>query len=319
MDLNLFRRLKHRNRNAGRNGEKETPSSGTWSIGIYTGTSPFDLAPAENAANPVLTARDVTDVPAEFVADPFMVHRDGTWYMFFEVLNSQKNLGDIALATSTDGFRWNYGKVVLSERFSLSYPYVFKWEDNYYMVPECNQIKGVRLYRAIDFPEKWVVAGTLLRGQRYSDSSLFRYDGLWWMFTATRSRPRNNGRLRLYYAGRLEGPWTEHPASPVVKNNPKTARPGGRVVVVGGSIVRYAQDDYPVYGRQVRAFRVTELSLASYREEPLGSAPVIAGSGSGWNAGRMHTVDPHRLGPDSWIAAVDGFGEPHMERTTHEP
>ena len=36
--------------------------------------------------NPVLTAGDVTDVPdANFVADPFLFHERGTWYMFFEV------------------------------------------------------------------------------------------------------------------------------------------------------------------------------------------------------------------------------------------
>jgi hypothetical protein len=309
MDLNFFRKLKRRNRDSAGNTEENPTSSGTWSIGIYAGTSPLDLRQAEDASNPVLAAQDVLDVPAEFVADPFMVHVGGTWYMFFEVLNSQKNLGDIGLATSTDGFRWRYEKIVLSERFSLSYPYVFKWDGDYYLIPESNQIKEVRLYRAVDFPSKWALAGTLLGGQRYSDSSVFQYHGRWWMFTATRSRPHNNGRLRLYYADTPAGPWTEHPGSPVVKNNPKIARPGGRVVIAGDEIVRYAQDDYPVYGKQVWAFRITVLTDSHYKEEPHGNCPVIAASGAGWNAGRMHTIDPHQVGPNNWIASVDGFGE----------
>jgi hypothetical protein len=37
-----------------------------WAIGIYTGESPFELSPARKAANPVLTADDVSDVPARF-------------------------------------------------------------------------------------------------------------------------------------------------------------------------------------------------------------------------------------------------------------
>lgn len=307
MNLNFLRKRKHRDGGAGRSDEGPE-SSGTWSIGIYTGTSPLDLGPAREAGNPVLTARDVTDVPAGFVADPFMVFDGGTWYMFFEVLNSRKNLGDIGFATSPDGLLWRYGKIVLSERFSLSYPYVFKWKDDYYMIPESNQIKEVRLYRAVSFPEKWAVDRTLLRGQRYSDSSVFRHEDRWWMFTATRSRPRNNGRLRLYCADRLEGAWTEHPGSPVVDNNPRIARPGGRVVAAGDELIRYAQDDYPVYGKQVWAFRITELTRSRYMETPH-DRPVVSGSGEGWNAARMHTVDPHRTESGRWMASVDGFGK----------
>lgn len=317
MNLNFFRKLKHRNSEGTGETKKDSLSPGTWSIGIYEGKSPLHLSPSERADNPVLTCRDVTDVPAEFVADPFMIHGEGKWYMFFEVLNSQENKGDIGLAASTDGFHWRYEKIVLSEPFSLSYPYVFEWNSDYYLIPESNQVKEVRLYRASDFPLKWNFAGTLLRGQRYSDSSVFRHGDRWWMFTATRSRPLNNGRLRLYHAGNPLGPWKEHPESPIVKNNPKIARPGGRVLATEDGIVRFAQDDYPVYGKQVWAFGITELTASRYREEPLGNRPAICATGKGWNAGRMHTVDAHQVGPQSWLAAVDGFGEAEGDKGSH--
>jgi hypothetical protein len=97
-----------------------------WSIGIYLGKSHVDLAPPETISNPVLTAKDITDVPADFVADPFMLHENGTWYMFFEVMNARDRKGDIGLATSVDGLKWTYQQIVLSESFHLSYPYVFK-------------------------------------------------------------------------------------------------------------------------------------------------------------------------------------------------
>jgi len=54
-----------------------------WSIGIYAGPSPLDLASPEEIVNPVLTRENFSDIGAEFVADPFMVNRDGIWYMFF--------------------------------------------------------------------------------------------------------------------------------------------------------------------------------------------------------------------------------------------
>src|SRR5690242_233585 len=92
-----------------------------WSIGIYTGAGPLALGPAANAANPVMTARQVTDVPARFVADPFMVRAGKTWHMFFEVFRADTHRGDIGLATSADGFTWTYRQVVLHEPFHLSY------------------------------------------------------------------------------------------------------------------------------------------------------------------------------------------------------
>ncbi|WP_026734474.1 hypothetical protein [Fischerella sp. PCC 9605] len=46
-----------------------------WSIGIYIGKSLFDLYSPDQQKNPFLTRRDVSDVRAGFVADPFMLNR----------------------------------------------------------------------------------------------------------------------------------------------------------------------------------------------------------------------------------------------------
>jgi hypothetical protein len=107
-----------------------------WSIGIYAGNSPFDLSTPDNLKNPVITARDITDVTADFVADPFMIRENNKWHMFFEVMTRK---GEIGLAQSSDGLHWDYRQIVLREPFHLSYPYVFKWNDDYYMIPEANQ------------------------------------------------------------------------------------------------------------------------------------------------------------------------------------
>ena len=184
-----------------------------WSIGIYMGESPFDFVSPGNITNPVLTAKEVTDVPADFVADPFMIKENSTWYMFFEVMNSQTHQGDIGLAISSDELNWTYKQIVLDELFHLSYPYVFKWKNEYYMIPESHQVNSVRLYKAVDFPKKWSFVRTLLYGD-YVDSSIFRHDGRWWIFTES-SRGDNN-TLRLYYADDLTEPWIEHPKSPII-------------------------------------------------------------------------------------------------------
>ena len=66
-----------------------------WSIGIYEGESPLDLHPRGGVSYPVLSAEAVTDVPAAFVADPFLVRENGTWHLFFELWNRATGRGEI--------------------------------------------------------------------------------------------------------------------------------------------------------------------------------------------------------------------------------
>ena len=276
-----------------------------WSIGIYTGDSPFQLRAPSHKPNPVMTAADVTDIAAEFVADPFMLHHDRRWYMFFEVLDRELQLGVIALATSDDGFAWSYEQVVIEEPFHLSYPYVFEWQGEHYMIPETLGASAVCLYKADDFPTRWSLRHRLIEGA-HADPSVVRFDDLWWLFSCT--QPYGHDILRLYFARDLEGPWKEHPRSPIVTNDKSRARPAGRILEVGGEVIRFAQDCVPDYGTCVRAFVIKELTRETYVEVEHPNSPVLSGSGEGWNAMGMHHVDAHRQydGNRGWIACVDG-------------
>jgi hypothetical protein len=277
-----------------------------FSIGIYMGRSPFEFVPHEHVENPVLTGNHVSDVQASFVADPFMLHVSQTWYMFFEVMNRQTRKGEIGLATSADSLKWKYQHIVLAEPFHLSYPYVFQWMHNYYMIPESYQAGVVRLYKAVDFPDRWLLLGTLLSGSSFLDTSVFRHHDKWWLYTET-SPDHFAGTLRLYYADDLLGPWHEHPQSPVIGENIYIARPAGRVVMVDERLFRFAQNCWPEYGSQVRMFEITELTTINYEEREVGDVPLLTGSGTGWNASGMHHIDPHPIDDGQWVACVDGF------------
>ena len=274
-----------------------------WSIGIYTGESPLHLRPAADVANPILTRENVHDVPAGFVADPFMMQRAGVWYMFFEVLNQATGRGEIGLATSSDGSSWTYQQIVLAEPFHLSYPYVFEWQGECYMLPETLAAQAVRLYRAETFPTRWSCVGSLIEGS-CADPSICQRDDKWWMFACT--TPYQHDTLRLYFADELFGPWREHPANPIVSGNKHNARPAGRVLTFEGKIIRFSQDCVPVYGTQVRAFEIQKLTTGSYVEEEVRCSPVLTASGIGWNAAGMHHLDAHHCEDGSWIACVDG-------------
>jgi len=282
------------------------PQYDVWSIGMYGGDSLLQLRSHPRVANPVLSRDDVNDAAASFVADPFMIHEGGRWFMFFEVLNWRTNKGEIGLATSDDGLDWRYEQIVLAEQFHLSYPYVFKHESNYFMIPEARQSRSVRLYRAAKFPNQWTLEATLLDDVDFVDASVFRHDGRWWMFVGDNTGAGHD-TLRLFAAESLTTTWNEHPASPLVQGNPQIARPGGRVLVVGQQIIRFAQNCQTEYGLDVRAFELMHLSTSEYRERPLASAPLLAAGNETWNAGGMHHIDAHPLADGTWLACVDGW------------
>lgn len=273
-----------------------------WSISIYSGNSPFDLKSAQSG--PVLTRDSVTDIPAEFVADPFMLQRDGTWHMFFEVMNNETMKGDIGLATSADGLSWTYEQIVLNEPFHLSYPYVFEWQNDYYMIPETLGAGAVWLYKADPFPARWSRIARLIEGQ-FADPSIVRFHDLWWMFVC--STPYQHDTLRLFFAAELTGPWTEHPKSPMIRSDKCRARPAGRLVQMNYKLIRFAQDCVPQYGTSVRAFEITQLTQHDYVEVESNRSPILTASASGWNAFGMHHVDPHKLSNGKWLACVDGL------------
>jgi hypothetical protein len=277
-----------------------------WTIGIYTARDPLSFDGRQRWWNPIFSAEDVTDVPAKFVADPFLIREGATWYLFFEVYNRATEQGDLAVATSQNTWQWHYQKVILDEPFHLSYPYVFQWDGDYYMIPESYEAGGIRLYKADEFPTRWSLVTTLVEGADYVDNSIIHYNGQWWLFASVTT----NDELNLFMADHLTGPYVEHPQSPIVVSDLHKARPSGRMLVYQDRLYRYTMDVAPPIGtHQVWAYEITELTPTRYAERLAADHPVLQPGHSGWNQQAMHQIDPVQVGPDEWVASVDGFGE----------
>jgi hypothetical protein len=238
-----------------------------WSISIYEGKNFLNLQPTSVVENPVISRKDVTDAFTAFVADPFMVRVQDDWLMFFEIFNQKKDRGEIAFARSKDGYNWNYQKIVLSEDFHLSYPYVFEFESNWYMIPESCEANSVRLYKATRFPDRWELVSKILVGSRFVDASILNFEGVWWLFVGVEpTKEISCNTLRLYYADDLLGQWVEHPMSPIVSNNSEISRPAGRIRQIDGRPIRFAQDCSVTYGHNVSAIQIELLTKDRYVE-----------------------------------------------------
>lgn len=275
-----------------------------WSVGIYEGKTIGQMRDAPGVHNPVLKASDVTDVRAMFVADPFLMEKDSQWYLFVEVFNKCSGKGEIGMAKSVDGKRFEYQKIVLNEPFHMSYPYVFEYKGQMYMIPESAEANQLRLYSATRFPDQWKFEKTLLTGS-FGDHEIFQYNNKWWLFVG--AAPSKHNVLKLFYADSLTGPWVEHPKSPIVKDNSRMARPGGRFVVEDGKMYRLAQDCKPAYGSALLAFEIIKLTPEEYVERRADFDPILKGGKQEWNRHGMHHMDAHRISNGDWFASVDGY------------
>ena len=278
-----------------------------WSIGIASGPSPLELKERLDPPNPILSWRSFKKPDAAFIADPFLVREGDKWFLFFELFNTASGRGEIAVAQSTDLRRWRFDGVVLAESFHLSYPFVFKEGDSYYMIPESRAAKEVRLYRARSFPKEWVLDTTLARGN-FSDSSPVYFNNRWWMFTC-----ESPYSLHIFSADSVRGPWAPHPQNPIYTDDPSKSRPAGPPIVLNGKLMRFVQDNRDGYGKRVRAMIVEELTPETFREREAEQAPLFEARGKHWARNGMHHVSPAQVGEHEWVAAIDGSGDGSSE------
>ena len=109
--------------------------------------------------------------PGRWLADPFLLERGGRHILLVEDFVEARGKAVISwLELGPEGPRGD-PQTALEREYHLSYPFVFEWEDDVYMIPESTASRRVELYRAESFPDRWklvrVAAGG--RGRRRCD------------------------------------------------------------------------------------------------------------------------------------------------------
>lgn len=275
-----------------------------WSVAVCEVEDSFDGKPLKVSPLQIINANHVTDIEARLVADPFLFSDGELTWLFYEVMNAANGQGDLAVSVSSDGRNWTYKGVVLDEEFHLSYPQVFRHNDEIYMVPESCAAAAVRLYRATNFPTEWTFERTLI-DKPLVDPTVFKHNDRWWLFAS----PADDwDDLHLYMANKLDSSeWTEHPKSPIVEGSKRFARQGGRVISENGRLFRIAQDHKLHYGHQVWSMEINQLTPDDYEETLTNRLPILTADGKGWNEIGMHHLDMHVLPSNKRIMCVDGL------------
>lgn len=206
-----------------------------------------------------------------FYADPFVIKKENLFYVFFEHFDYKK--GKLAYYTISDN-------LVISEPEFLeidisthtSYPMIFEYQNEYYMIPEICHLNKINLYKCTNFPKKWKFVKTLVDNVHASDTTiLFKEDKIW-LFSTVYSNNKNN--LCIYHSNDLLNQnFIEHNIVNLNYKNSKNdslSRSAGRIYIENDNIIRPAQySDRGINGEGIILYKIDNLDLNNYHEIPI--------------------------------------------------
>jgi len=190
-----------------------------------------------------------------FYADPFICKYEGVNYLFFEDCNYKK--GVISYVILDDGQVVTSPSLALEEGEHLSFPHVFQDDEDVYMTPETYRSRCVFLYKAVKFPSKWKRERVLVRGRHFSDPMLFKHNGYYWLFVATKME-----RLSIYYAKDLKSVFYPHPINALSLKG----RNAGPVFFMKERMIRPVMDCTKKYGKAVILKEIMLLTTTEFVE-----------------------------------------------------
>jgi hypothetical protein len=215
-------------------------------------------------------ARIIRNPPGRFLADPFVVSRGEETAIFVEDYHYSSGKGVISAVRLLPDGEYELLPSVLKEDFHLSFPYVFEYRGELYMVPESYEARSIRLYRCSRFPDKWDFEMNLMKGVSAVDSMVFEHSGAWWLLTNL--APENGGEpgpaLHAFTAeSPLSTEWRSHVKNPV-QFSATVGRNGGLLKARNGETFRVRQRyGYNQYGVGTSIAKLQRLNGDAYEEE----------------------------------------------------
>ena len=204
-----------------------------------------------------------------FNADPFVVEKDNKNYCFVECFNYAEKKAKInVFELSEKGY--TFLGTALEESFHLSFPFIFEFNNEFYMVPESSKNRDIRLYKCQNFPLKWELQEILIDDIDAADTMIFQKNNKWWMMTNEDplKLDNHNYQMNIYYSDNLlNGEWISHKNNPIIMDA-NSARNAG-LLLDEDNVFRVSQafGFYKKYGENFSINKIESISETGYSEK----------------------------------------------------
>lgn len=217
-------------------------------------------------------AKSIDNPKYGWLADPFVYSKNNRNFIFAEHFDYRKAKGVICCYEIKVN-NVEYLGTVIEEDFHLSYPYIFEYQNNVYMIPESSSCNQVRLYRADEFPLSWSFVKTIFEGESIADPNII-YDEKSDAFFLIANPDLTNTSdfdsfLNIYFSKNLlRDNFQPIPINPINKSS-KSSRNGG-VFILNNSLFRVNQiHKKGIYGCGITLNKIIKLSETEFEETPL--------------------------------------------------
>ena len=213
--------------------------------------------------------------------------------LLVEYWSAEKRKGEIqCLNLSGNG----QPRTVLDLDIHLSFPKVYRVDEQYWLVPETGEA-GQQL--AFPLNDKCIAVkgdSKVLQGLEGVDPVLLYHNNKWWAFNSPKGDV-NCYYLRLYFSDHFLGPYKPHPMNPITIDS-YGARMAGAILEKGGSLFRFGQVYGKRYGEGVDIFEIEGIDEINYSEKRVGRVRM---DGSSEHSGL------HSLEMGNHKAVLDGY------------
>ena len=206
-----------------------------------------------------------------FWADPFFIKFKNKKYVFFESYSYLSKKGEIACGELINNKIVNF-KVIMKKSYHLSYPFVFKYKDDIFLMPETYQKKNLKIYKSIKFPSKWKLYSTNLKNLPSVDPTIIKIKKNFWLFAnhMKENISEFNKNLYLYKLDNLKfRNLYPHFKNPIISNL-NGGRSAGSIFKIGKKLIRPSQiNKENFYGYGLKLSIIEKISLNDYKEKKI--------------------------------------------------
>ncbi len=230
-----------------------------WAIVISKGNF-FDSA--LHTLNPMISPAN------EYWADPFILSYKEDEYVFFENFEYDKNKGKISCG-KVKGNSIIEIQDVLEKEYHLSYPNVFIYNDELFMIPETHKNNRLEVFKCSKFPNEWYLYSTGFEGERVADCNFYEDDNnsKWLFLNKHEPKSVRHSDLYIYQIDSLKlNKIIPHNDNPVIINT-DIARNAGPIYKYNSKLYRPSQINIEgIYGRGININEIIKLNLDEYKE-----------------------------------------------------